>query len=187
MAATKPELSQLPLEAEAESVNLERRAFFKWASALGAVIAGALAGVPVLSAFLAPAFKPVQKVSWVKVGESALFDIGTPNRVDFAETGKDAWVTTRTIRSVWVYSEDGERFSAWNGKCPHLGCAFALDEQNAQFRCPCHKGVFDMKTGNVVSGPPPRALDALQCKVEDGSVYVAYQDFQLGVPEKVEI
>ncbi|HSL72030.1 MAG TPA: ubiquinol-cytochrome c reductase iron-sulfur subunit [Longimicrobiales bacterium] len=189
MAAPTPDPTRMPDEAvesaEARAI-IERRTFFKWMSAIGGTIAGAMATVPALSAFMSPAFQPVQKLSWVKIGEAALFDIGVPDRVDFAETGKDAWVTTRTVRSVWVYTEDGEHFTAYNGKCPHLGCAYGLDEHSGQFKCPCHNGVFDMKTGGVVAGPPPRGLDALQCKVEDGAVYVAYQDFQLGVAEKME-
>ena len=164
---------------------LQRRAFFRWVAALGGLATSALAGVPALLAFTSPALRPVTRQSWVKVGEAGLFDIGVPDRVDYTENGKDAWVSTRTIRSVWVYTEDGEKFVAYNGKCPHLGCAYALDESTGHFRCPCHNGVFDMKTGAVLSGPPPRGLDTLETKVEDGVVFVAYQDFQLGVSERI--
>jgi Rieske Fe-S protein len=180
-----PESADPPLDLS--PVVLRRRAFFKWMSTIGAGLSAALAGVPAMMAFLSPAFRPVQRQSWIKVGEAALFDIGVPDRVDFAETGQDAWVTTRLIRSIWVYTEDGEHFVAYNGKCPHLGCAYALDEQAGQFHCPCHNGEFDFKTGRVIAGPPPRPLDTLQTRVEEGAVYVTYQDFQLGIAEKVEI
>jgi Rieske Fe-S protein len=37
----------------------------------------------------------------------------------------------------------------------------------------------------VLGGPPPRPLDTLPVKVEDGVLYAEYQDFRLGVPDKV--
>jgi Rieske Fe-S protein len=40
-----------------------------------------------------------------------------------------------------------------------------------RFFCPCHNGVFD-KSGNVVSGPPPRALDRFETKIEDGVLFI---------------
>ena len=39
----------------------------------------------------------------------------------------------------------------------------------------------------IVAGPPPRPLDRLKLKVEDGAVYIAYQDFRLGVSESVAV
>ena len=37
------------------------------------------------------------------------------------------------------------------------------------FYSPCHGGVFDIK-GNVITGPPPRPLDRIEYKVENGEV-----------------
>jgi Rieske Fe-S protein len=44
-------------------------------------------------------------------------------------------------------------------------------EDQQIFFCPCHNGVFD-KAGEVVSGPPSRALDRYETKVEDAVLYV---------------
>ena len=43
--------------------------------------------------------------------------------------------------------------------CTHLGCRVRWVSGQEEFFCPCHDGVFDID-GNVVSGPPPRPLEA---------------------------
>jgi hypothetical protein len=39
----------------------------------------------------------------------------------------------------------------------------------------------------VLGGPPPRPLDELETEVRDGSVFVKYRDFRLGVAERVPV
>ncbi len=164
---------------------LARRAVLKRLAAIAGSLTALIAGLPSALAFLTPTLRKKSELRWMRVGEAALFDLGVPDRVDITENVQDAWVTQRVIRSVWLMTEDGEQFTAFNAKCPHLGCAFSFDETKGHFACPCHRGVFDAKTGEVLAGPPPRALDKLQTKVEDGYVYVAYEDFRLGTPDKV--
>jgi menaquinol-cytochrome c reductase iron-sulfur subunit len=165
--------------------NTARRAFLKWAAVAGGLVSAALAGMPSLRAFLSPSFRRRSEEEWVRIGEVDFIDVGIPVKVDFVATVKDAWVETRVLRSVWLYSEDGETFIAYNGRCTHLGCSFGYDERDKLFHCPCHTGLFDVETGAVRSGPPPRPLDTLQVKVENGILYALYQDFRLGIPDKV--
>jgi len=61
------------------------------------------------------------------------------------------------------------------------------DTEYARFHCPCHHGLFDAKTGEVLGGPPPRALDDLALEVRDSAVYVNYRDFRLGIAERREV
>ena len=53
--------------------------------------------------------------------------------------------------------------------------------------CPCHRGMFDAKTGAVLSGPPPRALDPLPVRVVEGAVQVQLKQFRTGVAERIEV
>ena len=163
---------------------IARRAVLKWLTGIAGSLTALLVVVPGLLAFLTPTLRSAGAVRWIRLGEAALFDLGVPDRVDFTDNVRDAWVTQRVVRSVWVTTQDGETFTAFNARCPHLGCAFAFDETRNQFVCPCHRGVFDAN-GAVISGPPPRALDRLQTKVEDGYVFVAYEDFRLGTAQKI--
>jgi len=164
-----------------------RRRFFRVISGIGATLSAGLVGYPALRAFLWP-IKPVSKAEhWVKVVEDvALLDIGTPVRIDFVEMANDAWVETRVLNSVWLFTEDGEHFKSYNGHCTHLGCGYIYDKDKKHFACPCHHGVFDVKSGAVLGGPPPRPLDELRVEVRDAEIHVNYQDFRLGIAERLE-
>lgn len=170
-----------------EAPKTKRRAFLRWATAFGGLLSAALAGIPAARAFFSPVFRRRRSENWIRLGEAGAFDVEIPVKVDFVDSVSDAWVEARRLRSVWVYTEDGEAFTVYNGRCTHLGCNYFLDEGEATvFRCPCHTGYFDIKTGDVLGGPPPRALDRLEVKVEDGVLYARYQDFRLGTAERIE-
>ena len=51
---------------------------------------------------------------------------------------------------------------------------------------PLHRGVYDID-GDVLSGPPPRPLDRLDFRIEDGDLRVNYRDFKAGTPKKDSI
>jgi len=112
---------------------------------------------------------------------------GAPIRFDFTESVQDAWVESRVQRGVWIYSEDGKSFTVYNGHCTHLACSYGFDKDRGIFHCPCHHGLFELKTGKVVDGPPPRSLDTLETKIEEGFLYAAYVDFRAGVPQKLPV
>lgn len=175
-------------EATPEGVlDTGRRTFLKWCTAASALVSAALAGFPALRAFVSPTFRRPRPETWIKLGEADLFDLDVPTKVDFVQTVTDAWVENRVLRGVWVYTEDGEKFTVYSGRCTHLGCGYGFDKARTEFRCPCHEGVFDLKTGAVLAGPPPRPLDRLDTKIENGDLYAAYRDFRVGVPEKIAV
>ena len=159
----------------------------KWATAAGSAISGALIGWPAVRAFLSPAFRPAEDAHWIKIGEVDQMETGVATRFDFPDTVTDAWVQSRVLRGVWIYTEDGEKFTVYNGRCPHLGCSYAFDKTRKVFQCPCHHGLFDVTTGRVLDGPPPRPLDTLETKVEGGVLFVAYRDFRGGIQDKIAV
>jgi Rieske Fe-S protein len=168
-------------------LSAARRRFLKVTTAVSACVSAALAGVPVLRAFVSPTFRRKTTETWIKLGDPATFDLDIPTKVDFVETVTDAWVEKRVLRAVWVYTEDGEQFTVYNGRCTHLGCGYGYEKATGHFKCPCHEGVFDVKTGAVLAGPPPRPLDTLEWKIADGYLYCAYRDFRVGVEQKVAV
>ena len=162
-----------------------RRTFFRWATGIGTLLTATLVGLPSLRAFLAPLSRKAKGTNWIKLGEVDQLEAGVPTRFDFAENINDAWVETQALRGVWIYTDDNEKFTVYNGHCPHLACSYGFEKERGIFHCPCHHGLFEMKTGKVVGGPPPRPLDTLETKVEGGVLYVAYQDFRAGIAGKV--
>jgi menaquinol-cytochrome c reductase iron-sulfur subunit len=164
-----------------------RRSFLRWVSGLGSTVIAGVVGIPVIRAFMSPALPTEHKDSWVKVADDvATIDTDIPVRVNFVESKVDAWLEERQLNGVWLYTENGKKFKAYNAKCTHLGCAFSYDKEAKTFACPCHRGIFDVKTGKVLAGPPPRGLDELRVEVRDGSVFVDYRDFRLGIAERIE-
>jgi menaquinol-cytochrome c reductase iron-sulfur subunit len=180
-------MTTFPPDREAPGApSVGRRRFLKVASAFGATLSALLVGVPSIAAFLSPGFKRPAKRDWLKVADDvSTLDVGTPVKVDFVEATRDAWVESRALRTVWLYTEDGEAFTAYSGTCTHLGCSFGYDKDRNQFVCPCHHGIFDVKTGQVLGGPPPRPLDTLPVKIENGEVHVLYETFRTGIAAKV--
>ncbi len=164
-----------------------RRGFLRWVSGIGALLSGVLVGFPTLRAFISPALPTPRVDDWIKVADDiALLDIGVPIRVNFVQSSTDAWLSSRTLNGVWLFTEDGEKFKAYNGHCTHLGCSYLYDKEHKTFLCPCHRGQFDVKTGAVLAGPPPRPLDELPVEIRDSAVFVKYEDFRLGIAQKIE-
>lgn len=78
-----------------------------------------------------------------------------------------------TIPYILIHTEDGE-FYAYEQKCTHLACAVYYKPGTLQIECPCHNGWFDVKTGEVVAGPPPRALKKLEVSFENDGIFVQH-------------
>ena len=176
-----------PLDKAADDALFGRRRFLRWVSGIGSAIIGVLVGIPVVRSFVSPIFVKPVVASWIKVAEdTALLDVGVPVRADFVKEQNDAWIESIAQNTVWLYSEDGEKFKAYNAHCTHLGCGYFYDKESKTFACPCHRGQFDVKTGAVLSGPPPRGLDEMPVEIRDGAVYVQFKEFRLGIPERVE-
>jgi Rieske Fe-S protein len=60
-------------------------------------------------------------------------------------------------RALAVRLPDG-RLVGYSAVCTHLACAVLWRREHGTLECPCHDGVFDPATGEVVAGPPPRPL-----------------------------
>jgi Rieske Fe-S protein len=173
--------------AEAPHPDQDRRGFLAKVSAAGAAVSAVLVGFPVVRSFISPTLPQPRADGWVKVADDiALIDVGVPVRVNFVQAQQDAWVESRTLNGVWLYTEDGDKFKAYNGHCTHLGCSYVYDKDLKHFFCPCHRGQFAVKTGEVLAGPPPRPLDELEVEVRDSAVFVNYKDYRLGVSDKLE-
>ena len=101
---------------------------------------------------------------------------------------QDGWEKTQGKHGVWVRRKDSgkQEFEVLSPICPHLGCPLQWQSSRSQFVCPCHGGVFDT-TGSRVSGPPPRSMDPLEYRCERGRVLVRWQDFKIGLPNRLPI
>jgi cytochrome b6-f complex iron-sulfur subunit len=68
-------------------------------------------------------------------------------------------------------------FHAYGAVCTHLGCIVNYKEDENQMVCPCHLGVFDPETGDVISGPPPSKLPSIIISQKGDDIFaVAWKD-----------
>ena len=77
---------------------------------------------------------------------------------------------TERDSAILVRTADGA-FHAYGQKCTHLSCPVYYSRDHQRLGCPCHEGAFDAATGNVLYGPPPRALDVIEVETRDGQVW----------------
>ncbi|MBI3541170.1 MAG: Rieske (2Fe-2S) protein [Deltaproteobacteria bacterium] len=153
-----------------ESPCLDRREFFKKSIfVLGGLIVAGLA-IPAGTYFLSPLWKKSDE-EWIDLGDISQIQPGVPAKLDFVRRQKDGWEVSEGRSSVWIVTQDGNNFDVFDPRCTHLGCPYHWDSQKNQFLCPCHNGVFAIG-GEVVSGPPPRALDQLPAKVVEGKLLI---------------
>lgn len=142
-----------------------RRKFIFNLGVIGVLALAILAFVRNMIAYLFPAGK---KKSYHKYLVS---------KEDEIPVGKAKEITLGKTPVFVVRLQKGYR--VFSGICTHLGCIVQWKPEEEHFYCPCHKGVFE-KTGQVISGPPPRPLDEYKVEVENKLVYMYVEDKKRG-------
>lgn len=156
-AATAPFQAEFPYERDQEA-QVTRREFCNFLGLTsGALFVGA-------AGFAAKATLDAREseslLSTVIDGAEAL----APNSsLNFSyPTDRDSAILIRTA--------DGA-YHAYGQKCTHLSCPVYYSRNHQRLECPCHEGAFDVATGDVLYGPPPRALDRIDVEMRDGQVW----------------
>ena len=78
-----------------------------------------------------------------------------------------------SVPYILIHTEEGE-FYAYEQKCTHLSCAVYYKPGTLKIECPCHNGWFDVKTGEVLQGPPPRPLKKLVVTLQGDDIFVQH-------------
>ncbi len=85
--------------------------------------------------------------------------LGDKNKHDLLDQGF-AIVALGTAR-VLVFRDPTGKLRATSAKCTHEGCTVRYKGDEGIIWCACHNGRFDVD-GRVLSGPPPRPLQAFK-------------------------
>jgi nitrite reductase/ring-hydroxylating ferredoxin subunit len=97
--------------------------------------------------------KRIAAVDDIAIGGSVVFDYPSEH---------DTSILVRVSESELV---------AFSQKCTHLSCAVIPKPDEGVFHCPCHEGSFDLRTGRVIAGPPPRPLPKVTLAIRDGEIF----------------
>lgn len=80
--------------------------------------------------------------------------------------------TVRFGRYPAIVINTPEGLRAYSAVCTHFACIVKWDAERNMILCPCHDGFFNPISGEVISGPPPTALEAIHVEVVDGQIFV---------------
>jgi len=167
---------------ETDSGVTSRRRFLELFIGVFTSLIGIALAIPFLGAVIGGSPR-VQKRLFSKVGPVASLPVGKPVDIAYEEMGSDAYVQRMAVRHLWVIKRSDSDVVVYSPICPHLGCRYDWDAGDSLFKCPCHASVFTID-GRVVSGPAPRPLDTLPAQVRQGILYVEWEQFEVGIPQK---
>jgi Rieske Fe-S protein len=105
-----------------------------------------------------PEIRRIASLSSLAVGETVVFH--------YPGDG-DNCILVRTSEG----DAGGAGLVAYSQKCTHLSCSVIPDVKRGVIHCPCHEGYFDLKTGVVLAGPPPRPLPRILLELRGDDVY----------------
>lgn len=146
-----------------------RRLFSLVAAGFGGATA-TLVSIPILGFIVAPSRRR-QEERWYAVGETSAFSVGETVKVEIPDGASVPWSGREGESAIWLRRSDEQTFRAFSLYCTHLGCPVLWMPSARLFLCPCHGGTFH-EEGQVASGPPDRALDEYEVRVEGDQVEV---------------
>ncbi|MGO9378426.1 MAG: ubiquinol-cytochrome c reductase iron-sulfur subunit [Dissulfurispiraceae bacterium] len=162
-----------------------RRRFLVAMMAIASFLLSVILGIPFIGALVRSNFSS-QKQKWVKVADMQSIPEDVPTRLNFTRREQDAFLEQTAVQSVWVVMHSASEVTVYSPICPHAGCYYNWNDQLRRFECPCHGSVFSID-GTVISGPAPRPLDKLPVEVENGALFVTWERFKSGIPEKIKV
>lgn len=152
--ATAPFQAEFPYERDDEA-QVTRREFCNFLFLTSSTLLAGSAGFAAKSVYDARAtheFAPlkIEGASELRPGNALNFRYPTENET-----------------AILIRTQNGE-YRAYEQKCTHLTCPVYYAKDRNRLECPCHEGGFEVETGNVLYGPPPRPLDKIEIEVRAG-------------------
>ena len=155
--ATAPHQAEFPYERD-EEAQVTRREFCNFLFLTSGALLASTAGVAAKAAY-----------------DRTEMETFSPARVDGAETMQPGEALNfhypdEHDTAILIRDREGN-YHAYGQKCTHLTCPVYYAKENDRLECPCHEGGFDVRTGNVLYGPPPRPLDRVVIEQRNGEVW----------------
>ncbi len=123
-----------------------------------------------VAAWLGAVIYPV--ISYLKPPKQAEVVVKSVKAGKIADFVKDSGTIVKFgTKPVLLVRDAKGDFKAFSATCTHLDCTVQYRNDFGLIWCACHNGKYDLN-GNVVSGPPPRPLDAFDVAVQGDDVIV---------------
>ncbi len=140
-------------------MNKGRRSFLRWLMASFTSLWGLGAAAVVVSFLKAPGSEKRPRAGLIKCGTLSTLPVGAAR---FIRHGSSPILVIRASET---------QVQAFPAICTHLRCVLQWNEETETILCPCHAGSFD-RSGNVLSGPPPRPLRRYSAEVRADEIIV---------------
>ena len=162
-----------------------RRTFLQVVIGVFSGLIGLALGIPFVAAIIGSARRAAGS-SFSDVAALDLLPLGKPVDLTFSQLTAEAFIQREVMHHVWAVRTSASSVTVFSPICPHLGCSYDWDAGTSRFMCPCHGSVYTLD-GRVVAGPAPRPLDTLPVEIREGRLFVAWEQFKPGVPQKAVI
>lgn len=73
---------------------------------------------------------------------------------------------------------DDRTLLAYSQRCTHLSCPVVPEMDKDRIYCPCHHGVFSLREGRPLAGPPRRPLPRVKLVRRGDDIYAAGMDLR---------
>jgi len=152
--------------------NRGRRDFLtKMTLGIGAASVMAVGGV-LATTFVGPSLRK-KETTWIPACKVDDLPVGEVTTLNLKYNEKIGIYEQDNIKPVMVWCQSSDKnLVVYNSRCTHLGCTVRWNARQNSFLCACHGGAFALD-GSVTAGPPPRPLDHLQYKIENGNLLIA--------------
>lgn len=164
-----------------------RRSFLGICLATVGGLVSAVLAIPLVRFVTFPLQGQVEELAWSDVGKLEDFrTLNAPVARTITVNRTDGWRRSALQDGVYVVPTGSGNVKVLSSVCPHLGCTLRWVSEASKFKCPCHGGTFT-SAGVHIAGPPLRAMDELESKVENGILKVRFQHFRQLIAEKEPI
>jgi menaquinol-cytochrome c reductase iron-sulfur subunit len=158
-----------------DSDQIDRRNFVKIIVASVGGFISLSVGIPAIIYTIEPAVKVQSTEGWISAGLMENYETDKPTLFTFTQTKQNGWERTVNSYGVYVTKQSETTATVFSNQCTHLACRVTWQEENQEYFCPCHNGIFN-KEGDVVDGPPPKPLIPYETKVEEGILYFYFTE-----------
>jgi menaquinol-cytochrome c reductase iron-sulfur subunit len=162
-----------------------RRTFLKMLIMVITFFTSLILGIPFVRSLIVSKSSEAKQV-WHRVAEINSLPEGRPIKLNFFARFEDAYRYESAMHSVWAVKHSESDITVYYPICTHLGCYYKWNAGTGHFECPCHGSIFSVD-GKVLGGPAPRTLDTLPARIDNGALFVAWEQFKVGIPEKVRV
>jgi len=153
---------------------VNRRLFLGWLVVCVNAVTALVLAIPGVRYVLHPLGVVPEESDFLRVSPLSALTSGVAFQASVRDDRTDAYTRypLGPVGGVWLVLRSQESpganavVDAFQVVCPHLGCAVDYSSSQSQFACPCHASAFGLD-GQRLSGPSPRDMDTLACRVSD--------------------